>query len=46
MSEQNLTPMLSLTPEAPDPAPAAQPPIQENPRPPSSRPPLVWTTAS
>ena len=31
MSEQNLTPMLSLTPEAPDPAPAAQPSIQEKP---------------
>ena len=32
MSEQNLTPMLSLTPEAPDPAPAAQPSIQEKPQ--------------
>ena len=31
MSEQNLTPMLSLAPEAPDPAPAAQPSIQEKP---------------
>ena len=31
MSEQNLTPMLSLTPEAPDPAPSAQPSIQEKP---------------
>ena len=32
MSEQNLTPLLSLTPEAPDPAPAAQPSIQEKPK--------------
>ena len=32
MSEQNLSPMLSLTPEAPDPAPAAQPSIQEKPQ--------------
>lgn len=32
MSEQNLTPMLSLTPEAPDPAPSAQPSIQEKPQ--------------
>ena len=32
MSEQNLTPMLSLTPEVPDPAPAAQPSIQEKPQ--------------
>ena len=32
MSEQNLTPLLSLTPEAPDPAPAAQPSIQEKPQ--------------
>ena len=31
MTEQNLTPMLSLTPEAPDPAPA-QPSIQEKPQ--------------
>ena len=32
MSEQNLTPMLSLTPEAPDPAPEAKPSIQEKPQ--------------
>ena len=32
MSEQNMTPMLSLTPEVPDPAPAAQPSIQEKPQ--------------
>ena len=32
MSEQNLTPLLSLTPEAPDLAPAAQPSIQEKPK--------------
>ena len=32
MSEQNLTPMLSLTPEAPDPAHEAKPSIQEKPQ--------------
>ena len=32
MSEQNLTPLLSLTPEAPDPAPEAKPSIQEKPQ--------------